>query len=190
MVDALRGRSAAYESLGKREPALGDLSTLVLLCEQELSVRRELKVRLLSTLLEETARAHRDRARLLADLGRRTAAESGRERATELETEARKLASTSGTSTAPNQQGSAKPVEQGAAKPVEKVGWVRLLNSWKDPVTVDLDGVSYTLSPGQEKKLQRVPGPFTYTVRGVASKVASNVEAGEMVTIKIYPPKR
>ena len=43
MVEAHRGRSAAYEALGKREQALGDLSTLVLFCEQELSLRKQLK---------------------------------------------------------------------------------------------------------------------------------------------------
>jgi len=182
MVEAHRGRSAAYEALGKKEQALGDLSTLVLLFEQEVSVRKELKDRNLSLSLDEAARAHRERARLLADLGRRTAAQSGRERATDLEAEARRLAAGSGTS--------GSPVQQGTAKPAEKMGWVRLLNTWQQPVTVDLDGASYILAPGQEKKLRRAPGPFTYTVRGVASKVASTVEAGEMVTIKIYPPKR
>ncbi len=189
MSDALHGRSAAYEALGKRELALSDLSTLVLFCEQELTIRKELNDRRLGSLLEETAKAHRERSRLLADLGRRTAAQAAQDRAAELETEARKLAASSATAS-PSQQGAAKPVEQGAAKPVEKLGWIRLLNTWKDPVTVDLDGASYTLAPGQEKKLQRRPGAFTYTVRGVASQVASTVAAGEMVTIKIYPPRR
>jgi hypothetical protein len=141
MIEALRGRSAAYEALGKREQALSDLSTLVLFYEQELSVRKELKDRFLSTTLEETARAHRERARMLAELGRRTAAQSGRERAADLEAEARKLASAAATS--------GSPVQQGAAKPVEKVSWVKLVNAWKDPVTVDLEGATYILVPGE-----------------------------------------
>ncbi len=57
-------------------------------------------------------------------------------------------------------------------------------------MTIDLGGVSYTLKPGEDRKLRRTPGPFTYTVRGVATNVPSSVEAGEMTTIKVYPPKR
>ncbi len=116
LLEAHRGRAAALEALGKREQALGDLSTLILFCEQELGVRKELKDRNLGTILEETARADRERARLLADLGRRTAAQADRDRAGDLETETRQLASTSGTS--------GSGVQQDSAKPTEKIGWV------------------------------------------------------------------
>ena len=40
MLSALRGRSAAYTELGDLERAVTDLTTVVLLQEQDLSVRK------------------------------------------------------------------------------------------------------------------------------------------------------
>jgi len=83
MVTALRGRAAAFVALGDLERALADLTTVVLLHEQDLAVRVETKAGELSEILPETAKAHRDRARVLMDRARWSAARVDVERADE-----------------------------------------------------------------------------------------------------------
>ncbi len=131
MVSSLRGRSAAYVALGDLERALADLTTVVALHEQDLAVRLELKAGDLTEGLRETAKAHRDRARVLMDRERWPAARLDVDRAEELE-----------------RQVSAKPAEKHNA-------WIRLVNAWDKPVTVEVDGATHELQAGQEKKWRR-----------------------------------
>jgi tetratricopeptide (TPR) repeat protein len=166
MLEALRGRAAGHEALGDLERALTDRTMIVLLHEQDLSVRREMKAGELTDLIQETAKAHRDRARFLMDRARWTAARADIERAEELE-----------------RQTSGKKTEKANA-------WVRLLNEWDKPVTVEVDGEVHELRPGAEKKWRRTPGSFTYTVREVGIPATSSAKEGEMLTIRIYPPNK
>jgi len=166
LLEALRGRAAAHEALGDLERALTDRTMIVLLHEQDLLVRREMKAGELTDLLQDTAKAHRDRARFLMDRARWSAARADIERAEQLE-------------------------QQTAGKKTEKSNaWIRLLNEWDQPVRVEVDGDVHELKPGTEKKWRRTPGKFTYTVREVGIPATSTARDGEMTTIRIYPPQR
>jgi tetratricopeptide (TPR) repeat protein len=166
IFSALRGRSAAYEALGDMERALNDLTTVVMLLEQDLSVRREMKAGELTELVQETAKAHRDRAQFLKNRSRLSAMRADVERADELE-----------------RQTVGKTTETSST-------WIRLVNDWDRVITVEVDGEVHELQPGKDKKWRRKPGAFSYTVREVGIPVNSSAKEGQMTTIRIYPPKR
>jgi hypothetical protein len=168
MLHAFRGRSAAYLALKDPERALSDLTTLVLLLEQDLATQRKLNTGDLTEALQQTAKAHRERGTVLMDRGRRSAAVTDFDRAEELE---KQTAGKPNTTRKPN-------------------AWIRVVNEWTRTATVEIDGEVYVLAPNEEKKWRRAPGTFTYTVREQGIPRTSGVKDGEMTVIRIYPPKQ
>lgn len=66
-------------------------------------------------------------------------------------------------------------------------GTLRLENAYSLPMSVLVDGVTYTLQPGEIRNVERTAGSFTYEVPGVQANVLRSLTAGETFTIRIYP---
>jgi|GEM_PF-1666526 len=84
-------------------------------------------------------------------------------------------------------QGSAPEVRKAFAAPIA-TGQVIIRNDWGLPVTVSVDGIAYTVSPGQEQRVFRTPGTFTYEVHGWQAPRSRTLEAGEQFLIRIAQP--
>jgi hypothetical protein len=67
------------------------------------------------------------------------------------------------------------------------LGTVRLMNSYVFPVSVVVDGKLYTLGTNEAKDLERLPGAFTYEVVGIQGNTLRTLNAGETLTIRVYP---
>ncbi len=84
-------------------------------------------------------------------------------------------------------QRSAPEVRKAFAAPVA-TGQVIIRNDWNLPVTVSVDGIAYTVYPGQEQRVVRTPGTFTYEVHGWQAPRSRTLEAGEQFLIRIAQP--
>jgi ribosomal protein L29 len=84
-------------------------------------------------------------------------------------------------------QRSAPEVRKAFAAPIA-TGQVIIRNDWSLPVTVSVDGIAYTVSPGQEQRVVRTPGTFTYEVHGWQAPRSRTLEAGEQFLIRIAHP--
>ncbi|GBD36035.1 hypothetical protein HRbin36_01152 [bacterium HR36] len=67
-------------------------------------------------------------------------------------------------------------------------GQIILRNDWSLPVSVSVDGVTYTLQPGQEQRVIRPAGNFTYEVHGWQLPRTRSLSAGEQFLIRIALP--
>jgi hypothetical protein len=117
-------------------------------------------------LFEEAARAYRARASVRRELGRERAAKMDEEWAAKLTARAAQL-----------QQN--RPAKNAAT------GRIRLVNAWTEPVSIILDGTSYSLGAGEQKELNHAAGPFTYEVPIIQQKALGEVEAGKTYTIRV-----
>ncbi|MCS7167017.1 MAG: hypothetical protein RMI91_10305 [Gemmatales bacterium] len=61
-------------------------------------------------------------------------------------------------------------------------------NDWSWPVTVTVDNVTYTLQPGQEQRIYRAAGTFSYEVHGWQPLRTRTLAAGEQFLIRIALP--
>jgi hypothetical protein len=62
---------------------------------------------------------------------------------------------------------------------------IRLINEWKEPVTVVVGGVAYFLRVGETRLFPKPPGSFTYEVQVRQHWSRGTVEAGKTFTIRI-----
>lgn len=67
-------------------------------------------------------------------------------------------------------------------------GQIILRNDWSLPVTVSVDGIAYTLQPGQEQRVIRPAGTFSYEVHGWQTRRSRTLDAGEQFLIRIAFP--
>lgn len=67
------------------------------------------------------------------------------------------------------------------------LGTVRLVNSYLFPVNIVVDGKAYPLGANEALNLDRLPGAFTYEVVGIQGNTLRTVNAGETLTIRVYP---
>jgi hypothetical protein len=65
------------------------------------------------------------------------------------------------------------------------MGQIELRNLYWTPITVVVDGYSYTLLPNEARYLNKQPGSFSYEVLGVQANVMRTLAAGETFTIRI-----
>lgn len=67
-------------------------------------------------------------------------------------------------------------------------GRVRLVNTYLEPMTVVVNGKSYSVAPGEQRYTDALPaGTFTYEVLGVQALRDRTLSANETFTINIYP---
>jgi uncharacterized coiled-coil protein SlyX len=85
--------------------------------------------------------------------------------------------------------GSASKTEvRKAFSPPLATGQIILRNDWSLPVSVTVDGTTYTLQPGQEQRVIRAAGTFTYEVHGWQPPRTRTLSAGEQFLIRIAFP--
>jgi hypothetical protein len=77
------------------------------------------------------------------------------------------------------------PRPEGGLIPITTTGTLSLVNAYVFPMTIRVDGVLYSLQPGEVRTLTRSTGAFTYDVPGVQGTVARTLVAGETFTIRI-----
>lgn len=119
-------------------------------------------------LMLEAAEAHRGRSKCLRVLGRSKESALDTQRATQLEQDARKLAK-----------------QAANAKPNEKTGQLELINQWREPITLHIDGTAYTLASGETKTLKRPAGTFRYELRASGQNSVGTIEAGKTFRLAI-----
>ena len=69
--------------------------------------------------------------------------------------------------------------------PMAAMGQIHITNLYWTPITVVVDGYSYTLLPNETRYLNHQAGSFNYEVLGVQANVARTLAAGETFTIRI-----
>jgi hypothetical protein len=155
-----------------------------LLFAAEVEILNELDAPGRDAALVEAAEAYRARAATFQAMGKTKPAYNDRARAARLEARAAKLKKGTGKAAGP-----AISSESLAGKPDTslraKMGRIRIVNAWKEPVTVVLEGTSYYLLAGEERELTRQAGYFTYEVQMVQHWAKAKVEAGQTYTIRI-----
>jgi hypothetical protein len=136
---------------------------VVLLFSVELEVLKEVNAPERDKFMAEVSEAYQARSECLKAMGRSEAAQIDIKRAAKLEQEARKL----------------------AEKIKSEMGQIELINRWRDPVSVVIDGVEYRLAVGETKKIPREPGPFRYQLPSTGQNSTGQVEAGKTFGIQI-----
>ncbi|MCS7016411.1 MAG: hypothetical protein NZM42_09895 [Gemmatales bacterium] len=80
------------------------------------------------------------------------------------------------------------PEVRKAFSPPMAMGQIILRNDWSLPVTITVDGGTYTLSPGEEQRIYRTAGTFSYEVHGWQPLRTRTLAAGEQFLIRISFP--
>jgi len=130
---------------------------VVLLFGIELEILKEVSSPERGKLMAEAATVYRDRGRCLQALARPEAAQSDLKRAAQMDREARQLAE----------------------------GQIELINRFREPVTVVIDGVSYRLAVGESKVITRAAGTFRYELPTTGQVSTGQVEAGKIFGLQI-----
>src|SRR5262245_46658944 len=123
---------------------------VVLLLGVELEILKEVSSPERGKLMAEAAAVYRDRSRCLQALARAEAAQGDLKRAAQMEREARQLTE----------------------------GQIELINRFREPVTVVIDGVPYRLAIGESKVINRAAGTFRYELPATGQVSTGQVEAG------------
>lgn len=158
-----QGRAAVYQQKGDYESAIRDHDMVVLLFAVELEILKDVNAPSRDQFMIEASQAYQARSECLKSLGRSDAAQADIKRAAHLEQEARKL----------------------AEKIKADMGQIELINRWREPVTVLIDGVTYRLAVGETKKIPREPGPFRYELPSTGQISTGIVEAGKSFGIQV-----
>jgi hypothetical protein len=154
---------------------------VILLYSVEVEILNEQRISERDILLKEAAAAYRGRGNCYREKGAPDLARADEKRAGKLEAQAKKLAESVKKNAAPEKNVEAQKKrleERGSAK-------LRLVNEWKEPVTVVVSGVAYHLRAGEVKDLSRPVGPFTYEVQVRHHWARGILESGKTFTIKI-----
>ena len=169
MRTAYSGRAAAYEKKGDYDKALTDHKMTVLYYALEAEILNGLEAPDRSKLLAEAAGAYRARARCLDSLSRSQEAGLDRKRADDLEGNARQLANAS-----------SQPKQANVAA-------VHVLNSWTQPITLLVDGVSHRLEVGADKTISAPSGSIVYAMQAGPHQASGTMQAGKTYTIRPPP---
>jgi hypothetical protein len=174
---------------------------VILLYAVEVEILNEQQISQRDTLLKEAAGAYRVRANCYREMGELALASADEKRAGKLQAQAKKLAegvtkngSASGgdkrekSTVGKKQAGNSAEEKADAQKkqPEERrSAKIRLVNEWKEPVTVVVSGVAYLLRAGEVKHIPRPVGPFTYEVQVRHHWARGILEPGKTFTIRI-----
>jgi hypothetical protein len=167
---AYSGRAAAYEKTGNLDRAVADYNMLVFSYAIELD-GGDTKGDGYNELLQEASRAYRARSACLQAMGEAAAAQRDLKRAELLDAKVKKAAEKDNTLQAPN----------------ELPARVTVSNFWKEPVTLVIAGVSYTLQPGETRALPTPPGSVAYEIQAGTSKAKGTLNAGQYYNIGTPP---
>jgi hypothetical protein len=153
----------------------------VLLCEVAASVAVEADAAAQVELRKEAAEAHERRAAFLRARGWTKEALADRLRALDLNAKSAE---------GPERGGDKGPTTTRQSNQAPQ-GTIRLVNDWDAGVTVDVDGLRYTVAPGRQETITRQAGSFTYRIVGVSTPVTRDLPAGWVHTIRVHPtPQR
>jgi hypothetical protein len=166
MRTAYSGRAAAYEKKGDFQKALADHKMAVLYYALEAEILNGLDAPDRSKVLGEAAGAYRSRAKCFDSLDRPQEATLDRKRADDLENSARQLTKVS----APSKQPSATEVH--------------VFNSWAQPITLMVDGVSHRLEVGAATTIPAPAGSITYEMQAGPHRGQGTLQAGKAYTIR------
>jgi hypothetical protein len=76
----------------------------------------------------------------------------------------------------------------GAGGTAAPTGSLRLVNTWRAPVTVLINRTPYEVQPDQVRIVNGVPaGEFSYEVLGIQPRRARTLAPGEVFSVTIYP---
>jgi hypothetical protein len=166
MRTAYSGRAAAYEKKGDYDNALADHKMTVLFYAIEAEIVNALETPDRPKFLAEAARAYRARAQCLESLRRSQEATLDRKRADDLDGSARQLTNASTSS----KEGSANAVH--------------VFNSWTEPITLLVDGVSHRLAIGAEANIPAPAGSIVYAMEAGPHRASGTMQAGKTYTIR------
>jgi hypothetical protein len=159
---------------------------VILLFAAEIEILNEQDAPGREKVFVEAAEAYRARAATYQAMIRSKPARVDLARAALLETKAAKLRRTP-----PRGRGRARRTSAESEKreeaPSASAGRIRIVNAWKEPVSVVVDGKSYYLLAGEEKMINRAAGEFTYEVQMLNHWAKAQVAAGQTYTIRIRP---
>jgi len=153
--------------------ALRDYDMVLLMFATEIEILNELQPPDRASLFEEAAKAYQARANVRRELGKRAEAKIDQERALKLLAKVVKI-----------RQGALVQDKSKATK-IAAMGRIRLINAWTEPVSVMVDGKTYSLAAGEQKDLSRAEGTFAYEVEVLQHRAQGLVEAGKTYTIRI-----
>jgi len=211
MREAYSGRSAAYEAKGDNARALADHNMVITLLCVELEVLESLEADGRDKLMAEAAAAYRARAKVQVAAGRTKAAVADTTRADKLDGEAKKLAAAQPKAKEPSPQAQELTRELASAQrqldrmlaAVEQLpatryqanlapetirsARIQIVNAWTGPVTVAVDGMTYSLQVGASLNLTKPAGEFTYEVNQIQAPVKRTLSPGQTFSIRIAP---
>jgi len=167
--------------MNKYDNALQDHNMVILLYSVEVEILNEQQISQRDTLLKEAAGAYRVRANCYREKGEPAFASADEKRAGKLEAQAKKLAEVVKKNGSPEKQVDAQKKQPEEGRPAK----IRLVNEWKEPVTVVVSGVAYLLRAGEVKHIPRPVGPFTYEVQVRHHWARGSLEPGKTFTIRI-----
>jgi hypothetical protein len=136
-------------------------------------------------VLREAAQAYRARSRCYRTKGLAALAAVDEKRVARLEAAAKKLAAKAAKKKPANEGARKKTDAKKKAAEETTTAQIRLVNEWKEPVTVVLSGAAYFLRAGESRKVPKPPGPFTYEVHVRQHWSRGTLEAGKTFTIRI-----
>ncbi len=166
MRTAYSGRAAAYEKKGEFEKALADHTMLVLYYALEAEILAGLDAPDRSKILGEAAGAYRSRAQCYELLNRPQEAKVDRKRADELDESTRQLTKAS------------TPANQPTASEVH------IFNSWGQPITLVVEGVSHRIDAGGETTLPAARGVVSYEMQAGPHRASGTLQGGKAYTIR------
>jgi hypothetical protein len=175
---------------------------VLLLFATEVEILNEQQTPDRDPLLREAALAYRARSKCYEEKGQAALAAADEKRAARLEAAAKKLAEKAARKEAATAEGNGKKETDAAKNQDEggggekseakkkdpqqgKAAQIRLVNEWKEPVTVVVSGTAYWLRAGQTRMVPKPPGPFTYEVQVRQHWSRGTLEAGKTFTIRI-----
>jgi tetratricopeptide (TPR) repeat protein len=213
------GRSAALGSLGRRGEAVADQNALVALWESEVEATAGHDGQNRQALLQEAAKVHRDRGRFLQDDSKNQEAAADFRRAEELEKQANEVAPPTAVperqgeksgeanvrdSTMDPSRGQFPPTKAEKRQekttdlpklppvPMQKAGLVTVVNTYREPVVVKVNGRAFNVPVGASVSIELEPvrQRFTYELitppwgsKGVQER---NLEPGEKYIITVF----
>jgi hypothetical protein len=151
---------------------------VVLLFAAEIEILDELDAPNRDKILVEAAAAYRARADTYQLMNKHGLARLDVARAVSLETRAAKLK---------NGSGKEPPNAKRQAAKSGPMGRIRLVNAWKEPVSVVIENKSYYLLAGEEKEIVHTTGEFIYEIQTLQHWAKGQVEAGQTLTIRVRP---
>jgi tetratricopeptide (TPR) repeat protein len=166
MRTAYSGRAAAYEKKGDFDKALADHKMAVLYYALEAEILNGLDAPDRSKVIGEAAGAYRARAQCYESLRLPQEAKLDRKRADDLDESARQLTKVSTSAKQPS------------------ATEVHVFNSWAQPITLIVDGVSHRVEVGAVTTIPAPAGTIIYEMQAGPHRGQGTLQAGKAYTIR------